>query len=113
MTKFKLPICLEIHKVETCYCGDIYCLIDMYGCQNKTLICNECSESLCLLCYSECEYCNSILCYNCFDHIDSNFCFNKWFDKVGEITFQIINKYNLLEINLKDYILSFINNGKI
>lgn len=108
----QFPTCLEKNKIEKCFCGDIYCIGDWYECQNKTFNCEKCSEGLCLLCYSQCEYCNFVLCFNCYDNYDNNFCFKNWFSQVENITCKIFNKYNLLEINLKDYILSYINNGK-
>lgn len=101
----EFPVCLDRDKikVETCYCGTMYCL---YECKNKTFNCDKCSEGLCLLCYSECEYCGLNVCFNCY----GKNCFRIWYKEVEKITFQIMDKYNL-EINLKDYILSYINNG--
>ncbi len=93
----EIPICLDKRSY-------------LYECQNQTFKCGKCLGGLCLLCYSYCEYCDLILCYNCYDN-DNGYCYKNWLKQVKNITCQIFNKYTFLEINLKDYILSYINNG--
>ena len=53
-------------------------------------------------CYCGNEYC-----------VATWYCFNIWSIKVEKVIDKIFIKYNFSEINLKYYILSYINNGKI
>lgn len=105
MTQF--PKCLEQVK---CPCNEVYCLSYTFKCEISTIRCGKCKEGLCMLCYSHCGYCNLVLCYNCYDHYDNNFCFKTWYKHIENLTFRLFNKYNQLDLNLKDYILSYINN---